>query len=486
MDKRGKDGRPGKRSGPSRRPAGAIRQGVRGGPLQPIAKPQPSEDDGRAALPPGYQLRDAAVHILEAVLVKKLPLDRAIEMQEPWLARLDGRDRGFALTIVRAVLRRLRFLEAVLARLIDRPLPKEASRIRLTLLVGAAQLALLDTPPHAAVNLAVEQCRRDRIGRGFANLANAVLRRVPDTAKAVAKTWDAPASDFPDWLFERWSATYGEPTARRMAAASLEKPALDISVKADPAKWAAALEAIVLPTGSLRLADAGAVPELAGFSDDAWWVQDAAAALPARLLGDVAGKRVADLCAAPGGKTAQLASAGARVTAVDTSGQRLVRLEENLRRLKLEDRVEVVAADIDAYTAPAPFDAVLLDAPCSATGTIRRHPDILHLKSTDDVTRLAAYQGKLLARAATLVKPGGRLVYCTCSLEPEEGPEQIAAFLSTNADFQRLPIAADEIGGAADWITPDGDLRTFPFHMQRPEPGVSGLDGFFAARLVRR
>ena len=437
-------------------------------------------------MPPGYQLRDAAVHILEAVLVKKLPLDRAIEMQEPWLTRLDGRDRGFALTIVRVVLRRLRFLEAVLARLMDRPLPKEASRIRLTLLVGAAQLALLDTPPHAAVNLAVEQCRRDRIGRGFANLANAVLRRVPDSAKAVAKTWDAPASDFPDWLFARWLATYGEPMARRMAAASLEKPALDISVKTDPAKWAAALKAIVLPTGSLRLADAGAVPELAGFSDDAWWVQDAAAALPARLLGDVAGKRIADLCAAPGGKTAQLASAGAHVTAVDASGQRLVRLDENLRRLKLEGRVEIVAADIDSYAAPAPFDAVLLDAPCSATGTIRRHPDILHLKTVDDVTRLAAYQSRLLARAATLVKPGGRLVYCTCSLEPEEGPEQITAFLAAHADFQRLPIAADEIGGAADWITPDGDLRTFPFHMARPEPGSSGLDGFFAARLVRR
>jgi 16S rRNA (cytosine967-C5)-methyltransferase len=249
--------------------------------------------------------------------------------------------------------------------------------------------------------------------------------------------------------------------------------------------WAERLNAKVLSTGSLRLVEAGVVPDLPGYAEEAWWVQDAAAALPARLLGPVQGQSVADLCAAPGGKTAQLATQGAHVTVVDGSKNRLQRLGENMQRLGLSAQVTVVAADIETFEPGTMFDAVLLDAPCSATGTIRRHPDILHLKTPDDIVRLAALQSRLLAKAAGLVKPGGLLVYCTCSLEPEEGPNQITQFLAENANFERVAIAPDDIGGDASWVTAHGDLRTLPFHAAGSFPEAQGLDGFFAARLRR-
>jgi 16S rRNA (cytosine967-C5)-methyltransferase len=238
----------------------------------------------------------------------------------------------------------------------------------------------------------------------------------------------------------------------------------------------------VLPTGSVRIAAHGPVTRMVGFDSGAWWVQDAAAAIPARLLGDVKGLSVADLCAAPGGKTAQLAAAGARVTAVDRSEQRLKRLRENLARLSLE--AEVVKADATLWQG-GPFDAVLIDAPCLATGTIRRHPDIPWLKNEIELIRLTALQARLLDRAAELVRPGGTLVYCTCSLEAEEGEQAIAALLARNPSLQRRPIEASEIGGLAECISPLGDLRTLPCHLPDSEPRMAGLDGFFAARIAK-
>jgi 16S rRNA (cytosine967-C5)-methyltransferase len=426
------------------------------------------------------------VHVLEAILVGRQPLERAIEGQADHLGRLEERDRGLALAIVRTTLRRLLFLSAVIDRLLERPLPAEARRVRMILLAGAAQLLLLDTPAHAAVDVAVEQCRHDRAASRFDKLVNAVLRRVREASVAVLQSWDSPEDDIPAWLLARWTATYGAADARRIAAASLERAALDITPRRDAANWAQVLGADLLPTGSLRLTQAGAVPDLSGYIGDAWWVQDAAAALPARLLGDVRGLSVADLCAAPGGKTAQLAAAGARVTAVDVSAARLARLAENLARLGLSDHVALVAATVEDFRPADPFDAVLLDAPCTATGTLRRHPDILHLKTPEDVSRLAATQACLLAHAAALVRPGGTLVYCTCSLEPEEGPQQVDRFLAGRPEFSRRPLPTAAIGADPAWFTPDGDLRTLPFHMPRPAPSASGMDGFYAARLVRR
>lgn len=256
-------------------------------------------------------------------------------------------------------------------------------------------------------------------------------------------------------------------------------------MKSDAAGWAEKLGGRVLQTGSVRLVAGGRIEDLAGYQDGQWWVQDAAAALPARLLGAVAGLRVADLCAAPGGKTAQLASAGARVVAVDVSAGRLQVLRENVTRLRLADRVDIIEADIETWAPADRFDAILLDAPCTATGTLRRHPDILRLKIDEDVTRLAATQARLLARAANLLLPGGTLVYCTCSLQPDEGERQIDRFLEQRKDFERIHVRAEEIGGAQDWIAPTGDLRTLPFQLALEPPALSGIDGFYAARLRR-
>jgi 16S rRNA (cytosine967-C5)-methyltransferase len=263
----------------------------------------------------------------------------------------------------------------------------------------------------------------------------------------------------------------------------LAEAALDITVKDEPAAWAERLGGIVLPTGSVRLKAGGRIEDLAGYSEGAWWVQDAAAALPARLLGTVAGLSVADLCAAPGGKTVELAATGARVTAVELSGERLVRLRANLERMHLD--AELVEADATTWRPRQTFDAVLLDAPCTATGTIRRHPDILRLKRPEDIAALSDLQTRLLDNAVQLLRPGGTLVYCACSLEPEEGSDQIARLLAREPRLARAPIKPGEWGIAPDWITPDGDLRTLPFHLPDARAELGGLDGFYAARLVR-
>jgi 16S rRNA (cytosine967-C5)-methyltransferase len=284
-------------------------------------------------------------------------------------------------------------------------------------------------------------------------------------------------------LIARWTEAYGEATARAIAEANGHEPALDITVKDDPAHWGERLRGRALPTGTVRTLAQGAVSLLPGFTEGAWWVQDAAASLPARLLGDVRGLRVADLCAAPGGKTAQLAQTGALVTAVDRSPARLNRLQDNLARLKLT--ADMVAADALEWDAE-PFDAVLLDAPCSSTGTIRRHPDVPWLRGEADIGVLTGLQTKLLDRAASLVKPGGIIVYCVCSLEPQEGEAQIEALLARNPALSRWPIPANEVFGQAELINGRGELRTFPFHLPDPDPRWGGLDGFFAARLVRR
>jgi 16S rRNA (cytosine967-C5)-methyltransferase len=293
---------------------------------------------------------------------------------------------------------------------------------------------------------------------------------------------DTVLLDMPDWLMARWQRAYGPETAHAIAAASGQEPALDISVKSDPAHWAQLLGGSVLPTGTVRTIAHGPVPHLPGYNDGVWWVQDAAAALPAQLLGNVFSKSVADLCAAPGGKTAQLAAAGARVTAVDRSGPRLERLKQNLIRLGLT--ADTVTADVTEWQAE-PFDAVLLDAPCSATGTIRRHPDIPWLKRESDITTLAALQRRLLARAVELTIPGGVIVYCTCSLEPDEGIEPVTELLARDSRVRRRPIDAADVHGLAELVDHNGDLRTLPSQLPDSNPQMGGLDGFYACRLER-
>jgi 16S rRNA (cytosine967-C5)-methyltransferase len=417
--------------------------------------------------------RALALDVLGRVLGRGLPFDE-IFAGHPRLGGLETRDRAFARLLATTVLRRLGQIDAVLQAFVERP-PKDI-RIRNLLRLGAAQLLFLGTPAHAAVGESVALATgREAYARG---LVNAVLRRVAGEGPGLLAGQDAARLNTPDWLWRSWAAAFGEAQARAVAEAHGHEPPLDLSVKNDPEHWARRLDATVLAGTTLRRPAGGAIEDLPGFKAGAWWVQDAAAALPARLLGEVAGARVIDLCAAPGGKTAQLAGVGARVTAVEISDRRAARLRDNLARLQLE--AEVVIADALTWRPAAPAPFVLLDAPCTATGTIRRHPDIAWHKTPEDVARMAELQGRLLAAAVEMLAPGGTLVYAACSLQPEEGPEVVAKVLAAGLPLEQVPVAAEEVGLAVE-ITPEGAVRTLPCHL----PDQGGLDGFFIARLTK-
>lgn len=418
--------------------------------------------------------RTIALDVLVACLDKGQPLDDALARHSGFPA-LDPRDRAFVRLLLATTLRRLGEIDAVLGAMIERPLEGANAVGRQILRLGAAQLLFLGTPAHAAVDTSV-QLAQSRLPH-IKGLTNAVLRRVAREGVAMLDDRDAARLNTPGWLWESWAAAYGEEPARAIAAAHLIEAPLDITPRGDADFWAGQLEAETLPTGTLRRRSGGAIGELPGYADGAWWVQDAAAALPARLLGDIAGKRVADLCAAPGGKTMQLCAAGAQVTAVDISARRVARLNENLARAGLT--AELVTSDASKWTPAEKFDAILLDAPCSGTGTLRRHPDIAWLKDEEDVSRLTVTQDRLLAHALDLLKPGGTLVYAVCSLQEDEGLARVDALLAREPRLQRVPVAPAELPGLAAAITPTGDIRTMP--SMWTERG--GLDGFYIARL---
>ncbi len=445
---------------------------------RPRTSPQPEV--------PGLAARRIAADILDGVLRRKIALDEQLsgKAAHPGLATLPDRDRALMRRLTATVLRRLGTLRQLLGGFLEKGFPTEAPRVETILLIGAAQILWLEVPDHAAVDLSVRLAQADRRAARYAGLINAVLRRVTQNRTAMLPA--RVTRDTPEWLVKRWTKRYGAETARAIAEANGHEPALDLTVKSDAESWAERLRGRVLPTGTVRTIAHGAISLLPGFSEGAWWVQDAAASLPARLLGDVRGKQVAELCAAPGGKTAQLAFAGARVTAVDRSAARLSRLLENFSRLSLQ--AETVVADVLEWqpASPSLFDAVLLDAPCSSTGTIRRHPDVPWLKSEADLVVLTSLQQRLLDRAVELLKPGATLVYCVCSLEPEEAEDQIAALLARDPRVVRWPVTAQDACGRAEFITADGDLRTLPPQLPDPDPRWGGLDGFYAARLTRK
>ncbi len=403
--------------------------------------------------------RLAAFDLLSAVLEKHRTLEHALDS----LPRIDPRDKAAAHRLAASVLRRAGTLDAVLEPFLRRAPPDPVRNI---LRLGAAGLLLLETPAHAAVATAVDLARARGLAP-FTGLINAVLRKL---TPAALEGLDAPRLDTPPWLWASWGRG-----ARAIAEAHQQEAPLDLSLKpgAEPPPGGEAL-----PTGSYRYPPGTRVADLPGFAEGSFWVQDAAAALPAFLLAPRPGERIVDLCAAPGGKTAQLAAAGAEVTAVEQNSSRLARLRENLARLQLH--AETVEADATTWQPPALFDAVLLDAPCTATGTIRRHPEIPHLRRPRDVTAMAEAQDKLLAAAAAMLKPGGRLIYAVCSLQPEEGPDRLQAALD------RLPLVADPFTDGEcplpDALFLDGTLRTSPALW--PERG--GMDGFFIARMRRR
>lgn len=422
--------------------------------------------------------RLCALAALAHTLDKGRPLDSAWGADR-YFANLSPSDRAFAQLLAKTVLRRLGQIDVILHGFLEKPLSGHALRIMHTLRLGTAQLIWLETPPHAAVHSAVELAKQIKMDK-YSGLVNAVLKRVSREGAALAATQDTARLNTPDWLWQSWEAAYGADTTRRMAETHLAEPPLDITVKADAAQWADTLQGMLLPTGSVRLREARNLTQLPGFAEGQWWVQDTAASLPARLLGEVKGKRVIDLCAAPGGKTAQLASAGAQVSAVDVSKERIAMLKTNVHRLKL--RADYVTSDAFKWQPGFAPDAILLDAPCSATGTLRRHPDVAWHRRPEDIARLADTQARLLRHALELLNPGGVLVYAVCSLQLEEGEMQIAQLLKERKDVTLDAIRAADFGLPKECVTPRGELRTLPNHLA--ERG--GMDGFYAVRLVKK
>ena len=414
--------------------------------------------------------RSCAVEILSQVLEHKRPFDEAV-IRHNGLQQLEERDRNFARLMVMTTLRRLGQIDALLAKMLAKPLEGKTQTVMNCLRIGVTQLIWLKTPPHAAVSEMVDIVA-DLGHERMKGLVNVVLKRVAKEGEEIIATQDEAKINLPDWLYKSWVEFYGAETARAIATTRLAEPPLDITVKNNPAEWAEKLGGIVLPTGSVRLERTGKVTELAGYDEGQWWVQDAASAIPVTLLGDITGKVVFDLCAAPGGKTAQLAAKGAKVYAIDQSKRRLEILSKNLTRLNLQ--AEIIESDVLKYESDITPDIVLLDAPCSASGTMRRHPELVWNREPKMVEELADLQKRMLGRAASWLKPQGKILYCVCSLQKQEGEAQIDRFLQNYKDFKLEKISSE-------FATKEGYLRITPANL----PELGGIDGFFAALLVR-
>ncbi len=443
-----------------------------------------------ANIPANLRSRHVALEVLGAANRGGRSLDDAL-FEHAGFAELEPRDRAFVRNLLALTYRRRGQIEALLGSFLAKPLPTQDAIVGDILALGLAQLLFLNTPAHAAVDTSVRLT--ETIGRmRLKGLVNAVMRRATREGAALVERQDAARINTPDWLWRSWLQAYGPDTARAIATAHLTEAPLDFTLRGEMADWAQKLEAEILPTGSLRRIAGGAVRELPGFAEGAWWIQDAAAALPAKLLGDVKDKRVLDLCAAPGGKTLQLAAAGARVIAVDVSPQRLHRLTDNLKRTNL--KAELVGADAAIFKPAGPIDAILLDAPCTSTGTIRRHPDASWRRRPDDVSQMAQLQRKLLDHAVALLPKGALLVYAVCSLQKEEGEAQIDRLLAPQiqgaAPVELVPVTANELPGLAEAILPagllGGTVRTLPSQWAESNGIKGGLDGFFIARLRKR
>lgn len=413
--------------------------------------------------------------------------------QNPSWQELTQRDRAFARYSLMTALRHKGEIDFILSHFLKKA-PQVKTRVNEILCLGVTQLLYMDVSDHAAIDTSVRLAKQSDKSRHLAKLVNAILRQVTRAKPEELTSPDGALINIPEFWRKRWTKHYGEETAKKIALASLEPAALDIIVKAGANELAEKLDGKVFYTSGsndksygFRKDHKGSITDLEGFDDGAWWVQDFSAHLPCTLFesapdfGSLEGKQVADLCAAPGGKTAALLTRGAEVTAVDISEKRLQRLNENLERLSL--KADIKQSDVLTFEPEQKFEAILLDAPCTATGTIRRHPDILHLKNENLIFELKKLQRKMLEKTISFLKPGGLLLYCTCSLEKEEGEQQIDEFLSSHTHVQRVPIEKEEIGGHAHWLTKSGDVRLLPFFSPFESNEWPGMDGFFISRL---
>lgn len=421
----------------------------------------------------GAQTRRLAALCIHDTLARRQTLDRTFETTKG-LTALSPSDLGFVRALVQAAFRELGRIDNLLAEMVSRPFGDLDPMVQALLRVGAVQLWRLDTPPHAGVGETVAAARLDHNTSKASGLINAVLRRAAER-DAPLDTLPAQAI-WPVWFRDRLSVSLSEHQVNQLAQAQLKTPMLHLTAKA-PAKTAKALDGDLLPSGSVSL-PMGAVAKLPGYSDGEWWVQDAAATLPVSILAPIANERVLDLCAAPGGKTMQLAQAGADVTALDRSEGRLKRVVSNLDRTQLGDRATCVTADGRTYKPDEPYDAVLLDAPCSAMGTLARQPEGAWIKRPEDLEGFPRVQQDLLAAAHNLVKPGGRMVYCVCTPLVEEGRVVIEDALK-GEEWERDPIVSKQMRGFEHCGTPEGDLLTIPSNDEQH-------DAFFISRLIRR
>ncbi len=433
----------------------------------------------------GLSSRQAATKLLSAIVDKKTSMDGLLDLKggNPAYLEQNDQDRLLIKAILLSTLRNYQVIDAFIEQLLEKPLPAGAVSLRHILRIGASQILFLDVPDHSAVDLAVEHANSDPRNRRFANLVNAILRRmVREKARRLPKLI-ADTVTQPEWFAKKLTADYGPERANTMMHVMSSPAPIDITVKDNAKEWADRLGASMLNETSVRLSKLeGPITQLDGFDEGVWWVQDAAAAVPAKLFGDLTGKRVIDLCAAPGGKTAQLILAGGEVTALDRSKSRLNRLKENLNRLQLSADVQL--SRMENFTTDELYDAALLDAPCSSTGTIRRHPDIVWTKDLDDVTYLADIQKNLLIHTLSLVKSGGIIVFSNCSIEREEGEDMLAGFLEEYSDKVKLEaVDPANCPGFEAAITSEGTIRTTPNFAIHGNDELSGVDGFFAAVL---
>ncbi|MBR1946081.1 MAG: RsmB/NOP family class I SAM-dependent RNA methyltransferase [Alphaproteobacteria bacterium] len=429
---------------------------------------------------PDLLTRHLAVGIFDAVFRHGKGLEEEYaacmnyqEKKEP----LENRDRTFIRLLVTTLLRRLGQIDDILFRFLKKPLPEKTAYVFDVLRISAAQLVFLDTPAHAAVSTGVSLIKNSRKYSGFSGLANAVLRRIAKEGKKIAEKQNTARLNIPAWLFEKWVKEYGQQNAEKIANTGLREAPLDFSIKADSEIWSDRLEAILMPTGSLRREKQASVPQLPGYEEGAWWIQDLSAAVPARLFHSLKGKKAADICAAPGGKTAQMILAGAEVTAIDISENRIKRLKENLDRLHFS--AKTICTDMREWNKNEKFDIVLLDAPCSATGTLRRHPDVVWHRTLQDISRLQITQKQLLETAVQMMTDDAEMVYCVCSILPEEGRGLIDNAVRSGL-VERIPLEPSEV--PKEMITKDGDLLILPFFYETS----GGCDGFYAARLRKK
>ena len=427
------------------------------------------------------EIRKYAVFSLQKIIEEKIFLSEIKE--EESIAKHP--DFAFFNMLLLTTLRHFRQIQDSIKNYANKELPKKQSFAKYAMILSACEILYMETPDYAAINSYINLIKKnnDRFVAGF---ANAVLRKIATDKKELLSQKKSNA--FSQSFLKILQKDYNSEEIKKIQEAAFKEPPLDISVKSDPQTWAQKLGADLLPNGSLRKANTGKITSLEGYAEGKWWVQDFSASLAAKVLGNVKNKNILDLCAAPGGKTAQLLNAGAKVTSLDISASRLQKLEQNVQRLGLP-APEIICDDAVNYLQnfnQEPFDAILLDAPCSATGTLRRHPEIAYIKTNDDIEKMAALQQKILQQISPALKKGGILVYCTCSIAHKEGEEQINLFLKGNDNFTLQPLTEEDItlfptDSLSEIITSEGYIRTLPFHLKNK----GGVDSFFIAKLKK-